>query len=90
MSTYLPPGCRREVSLLMIKMQVQKIQMITKTPIVAIVGMNTLSWTTSFDERVTRVDTAAESSNQLASEFRMDSGELKTTLLTMTGKPSTW
>jgi hypothetical protein len=76
-------------------MQVQKIQMITKTPIVAIVGMNTLSWTASLDERVTRVDTAAESSNQPASEFgRMDSGELKTTptaaFLTMTGKPSTW
>jgi hypothetical protein len=75
-------------------MQVQKIQMITKTPIVAIVGMNTPSWTTSFDERVTRVDTAAESSNQLASDFGgMDSGELKTTptaFLTMTGKPSTW
>ena len=68
--------------------------MITKTPIVAIVGMNTLSWTTSSDERVTRVDIAAESSNQLALEFfKMGSGGgPKTALafLTRTGKPSTW
>lgn len=66
--------------------------MITKTPIVAIVGMNTLSWTTSSVDLVTRVDTAEESRNQLASEFgRMcDGGGPKTApaFLTKTGKPS--
>lgn len=31
--------------------------------------MNTPSWTTSSDDRVTRVDPAAELSNQLASDF---------------------
>lgn len=68
--------------------------MITKTPIVAIVGMNALSWTTSSDERVARVDTVAKSSNQLASEFgkMARGGEPKSTpaFLTRTGKPSIW
>lgn len=70
--------------------------MITKTPIVAIVGMNTLSWTTSDDERVARLDTAV-SSDQLASDRMGNGGKLETTLgilvavfLTRTGKPSTW
>lgn len=69
--------------------------MITKTPIVTIVGMNTLSWSALYDERFTRVDiVAAESSNQIASELgRMDGGgEPNSTpaFLTRTGKPSTW
>lgn len=56
--------------------------------------MNTVSWTTSLDDRVTRVDNPAEPSNQLASELgRMgNSGGLETTpaFLTRTGKPSIW
>lgn len=71
--------------------------MITKTPIDTIVGMNTLSWTTSDDERFARAKTVP-SSNHFESELgRMGSGgKPKITrgngafFLTETGKPSTW
>jgi hypothetical protein len=55
--------------------------------------MNTLSWTTSFD-LVTRLDTAAESWNQLASELgRMGTGSAggpkgTPAFFTIIGKPS--
>lgn len=73
--------------------------MITKTPIDTIVGINTLSWTTSDDERLARAETAA-SWNQLVPESgRMGGcGKPKITLdvgfvaafSTRTGRPSTW